>query len=234
MNVCILGASGGIGSSVAETLSERGHQVVACYRHNSKDREKNCGQKSNHTDEYINTESLDLTNKSLNKILDSHGFDCIVNAMGLGRSTYSPSNNIPIPTLDLSEQEWEEIVYLNLKLPIAITELARIHKIKKVLHIGSALTANGMHGTAMAQAYSASKRGLFDYCKYINEMDVENISIACLAPGLVKTKMTEGKGLKMIFKSELEAKTVALWSTAIIEGDEMPMTILLPLTSGEN
>ena len=228
MNVCVLGASGGLGASIADALDAAGHRVLRCYRRRigaQADRSASDGS----GEAFIDTSALTNARASLDRLFKHSSAQCVINAIGLGRSTLSPPNQIPIPTTELSLQEWEEIIYLNLKLPILITELAHKHQLELVIHIGSALTARGMHGTAMAQAYSASKRGLFDYCELINQRGEDKFSTACIAPGLVQTRMTEGSGLRMLFEGELKPETVAAWTLAVLNNKVTPLSILLPL-----
>ena len=97
-------------------------------------------KKKNVEHRFIDTRTICKASEGLERIFRNAQVDCIVNAMGIGRSTYSPSNNMPIPTVDLSTREWEEIIFINLKFPILVTELALKYEIKKVIHIGSALT----------------------------------------------------------------------------------------------
>jgi NAD(P)-dependent dehydrogenase (short-subunit alcohol dehydrogenase family) len=228
MNVCVLGASGGIGGSIADALAEAGHQVVRCYRRRAGNY-PSPATNDGHVIAFVETSSLTEASATLDTLLGSMPTDCIINAIGLGRSTHSPPNHVPIPTVDLSLQEWEEIIYLNLKLPILITKLAQKHQLRSVIHIGSALTAHGLHGTAMAQAYSASKRGLFDYCEFVNQSEHEQLTVACLAPGLVQTRMTESSGLRMLFEGELKPETVAEWIMAVLDHDSISLSVLLPL-----
>jgi len=228
MNVCVLGASGGLGSNISENLLENGCKLINCYRTKPGKSKIARKEKKNVEHRFIDTRTICKASEGLERIFRNAQVDCIVNAMGIGRSTYSPSNNMPIPTVDLSTREWEEIIFINLKFPILVTELALKYEIKKVIHIGSALTAKGIRGTAMAQAYSASKKAIYDYCEHMNEIAGEQLSIACLAPGLVRTKMSEGKGLEKIFESQLEPSTVSQWTLAMVEESSMPMTLLLP------
>lgn len=228
MNVCVLGASGGLGGSIADALDQAGHQVVRCYRRRAGTIPGPAAEHGNRI-AYIDTSSLPQAGTSLDALLTSWDVDCIINAIGVGRSTLSPPNQVPIPTVDLSLQEWEEVIYLNLKLPVLITELAQKHQLHSVIHIGSALTAHGMHGTAMAQAYSASKRGLCDYCETINDINDQGFTVACIAPGLVQTRMTQGSGLRMLFEGELNSETVAEWTMAVLDHQSIPLSVLLPL-----
>ncbi|WP_396275093.1 SDR family NAD(P)-dependent oxidoreductase [Hyphomonas sp.] len=228
MNVCVLGASGGLGASIADALDAAGHHVLRCYR-------RRIGGQADPSatdgsgEAFIDTSALINAEASLDRLFKHTSTQCVINAIGLGRSTLSPQNQIPIPTTELSLQEWEEIMYLNLKLPILITELAYKHQLELVIHIGSALTARGMHGTAMAQAYSASKRGLFDFCEIINQRDDDEFTTACIAPGLVQTRMTDGSGLRMLFDGELKPETVAAWTLAVLDNQVTPLSIILPL-----
>ena len=225
MKVCILGASGGLGSKAAAVLEKSGHEVIRCYRKGKLDSEK---PSSKSRVAYISTNSLIELRASILECLNNKNIECIVNALGIGRSTLSPGKNIPIPTCDLTLEEWEEVIYVNLKIPILITELAQKIGIQRVIHIGSALTVNGLHGTAMAQAYSASKKGLFDYCAVKNGTEETNVTVACVAPGVVKTKMSEGRGLNSIFKGEMETEGVAEWLEKVLVNECVVNSVQLP------
>lgn len=227
MKVCVLGANGGIGKSVVDCLSVMGHEAIRVTRSNPKVARRH-SQPTPEDIVYVDTSSLAALARDLDRILQSRAIDCVVNAIGIGRSSLSPQGLLPIPTTELSLPEWEEVIYVDLKLPIAITECAYRHQIRQVLHVGSALTAHGMRGTAMTQAYSASKLGLAQFCESFQSYTNGAMQVTCVAPGLVNTKMTQGSGLKMLFAGELSADTVARWIVDMLEVPHCPLSLLLP------
>jgi len=226
VRICILGASGDIGEETSKALRGGGHEIIECYR-NQRGVAGRTEQERNEA-AYISTETLKDLETSMEKVFMNGRVECIVNALGIGKSTLSPKS-IPISTDALTIREWEEVIYVNLKIPILLTEIAIKNGVKRVVHIGSALTAHGLHGTAMAQAYSASKKGLFEYCQKKNREIGPEATVVCVAPGLVKTKMTEGSGLRALFKGELEPGGVAQWVLRVVEQESIANSVQLPI-----
>jgi len=226
VRICLLGASGDIGEETSKALRGSGHETIECYRSQGGVMGRSKQERSEVA--YISTETLRDLETSMEKVFMDARVECIVNALGIGRSTLS-LKNIPIPTEVLTTREWEEVIYVNLKIPILLTEIAIKNGVKRVVHIGSALTAHGLHGTAMAQAYSASKKGLYEYCQQKNREIGPEATVACIAPGLVKTKMTEGSGLRALFKGELEPGGVAQWVLRVVEQESIANSVQLPI-----
>ena len=229
VRIGILGASGDIGKETSKVLRGRGHETIDCYR--TKEGEEGKQEQESRQTAYISTKTLEELTTSLEILLTESKVECVVNALGIGRSTLS-SGNMPVPTEQLTTGEWEEIIYVNLKIPILVTDIAIKHGVKRVIHVGSALTSYGLHGTAMAQAYSASKKALYEYCHWRNKEIGEDAGIACIAPGLVKTKMTEGSGLRSLFKGELQAYAVAEWILDVVEQETIVNSVQLPMKAG--
>lgn len=224
MRVCVFGATGDIGGAIAQELSGLGHEVIRCGRHMKEDR----GSSACSDLAIVDTSSLARLRCSASEILSTAKVDCVINAIGLGRSSLSPPTFVPVPTADLTMAEWEELIYVNLKVPIMLTRLAQKFNIAKVIHVGSALTPRGMRGAAMSQAYSSSKMGLAAYCKAVNIIHDESMSISCVAPGLVKTRMTEGSGLQSLFDGHISIETVARHIADSTRSNVSSLSVLLP------
>ena len=173
-NILITGCSSGLGFALTNYYLEKGFKVFGISR--------NSPNISNHN--FIH-KSYDLSNISQIKeelsafILDIKEIDTVfLNAGMLGK----------IKLLnDLSIEELNEIYSLNVYANKEILDILMKIKVKNILVISSGASKNGYKGWG---AYSLSKAGVNMLVNlYSNEM--LNTRIIALAPGVIKTPMTD-------------------------------------------
>jgi alcohol dehydrogenase/benzil reductase ((S)-benzoin forming) len=173
-NILITGCSSGLGFALTNYYLEKGFKVFGISR--------NSPNISNHN--FIH-KSYDLSNISKIKeelsafILDIKEIDTVfLNAGMLGK----------IKLLnDLSIEELNEIYSLNVYANKEILDILMKIKVKNILVISSGASKNGYKGWG---AYSLSKAGVNMLVNlYSNEM--LNTRIIALAPGVIKTPMTD-------------------------------------------
>ena len=181
----ITGASGGIGKEIAKVLIEHNAEVCVSGRnHEELNALKNSLGKKCHV------VTCDLSKKDeiielVKKADEFMGYiDILVNNAGITK------DNI---FLRMSENEWEDVLNVNLNSTFNILKLITKGMVKRkygrIINISSVV---GVTGGAGQVNYSASKAGLIGLTKSLSqEIATRNITVNCIAPGFIETPMTE-------------------------------------------
>ena len=181
----ITGASGGIGKEIAKVLIEHNAEVCISGRnHEELNALKNSLGKKCHV------VTCDLSKKAeiielIKKADEFMGhIDILVNNAGITK------DNI---FLRMSENEWEDVLNVNLNSTFNILKLITKGMVKRkygrIINISSVV---GVTGGAGQVNYSASKAGLIGLTKSLSqEIATRNITVNCIAPGFIETPMTE-------------------------------------------
>ena len=181
----ITGASGGIGKEIAKVLID--HNAEVCVSGRNLD-ELNALKKSLGEKCYV--VACDLSKKDeiselVKKTDELLGhIDILVNNAGITK------DNI---FLRMSENEWEDVLNVNLNSTFNILKLITKGMVKRkygrIINISSVV---GVTGGAGQVNYSASKAGLIGLTKSLSqEIATRNITVNCIAPGFIETPMTE-------------------------------------------
>ena len=115
---------------------------------------------------------------------DFGSIDVLVNNAGVTRDNL---------LLRMSEQEWDDVIDINLKSIYNLTKPVSYVMMKQrkgsIINITSIV---GMIGQAGQSNYSASKAGIIGFTKAIaDEMGSRNIRSNAIAPGFIQTEMTD-------------------------------------------
>ena len=188
--VCLVtGASRGIGEAIAVRFAEQGANVAFTYQSSEEKAKalesrlaamgvKAKGYRSN-AGNYAEAEQL-ITDV----LADFGGLDAVVNNAGITRDNLM---------LRMSEQEWDDVMAINLKSCFNITK----HAIKPMMRAkkGSIINISsivGLSGQAGQANYSASKAGIIGFTKSVaKELGSRNIRSNAIAPGFIQTDMTD-------------------------------------------
>ena len=181
----ITGASGGIGKEIAKVLIE--HNAEVCISGRNLD-ELNALKEL--LGEKCHVVTCDLSKKDeiielIKKADEFMGYiDILVNNAGITK------DNI---FLRMSENEWEDVLNVNLNSTFNILKLITKGMVKRkygrIINISSVV---GVTGGAGQVNYSASKAGLIGLTKSLSqEIATRNITVNCIAPGFIETPMTE-------------------------------------------
>ena len=181
----ITGASGGIGKEIAKVLIEHNAEVCISGRNHE---ELNALKKS--LGKKCHVVTCDLSKKDeiielIKKTEEVLGhIDILVNNAGITK------DNI---FLRMSENEWEDVLNVNLNSTFNILKLITKGMVKRkygrIINISSVV---GVTGGAGQVNYSASKAGLIGLTKSLSqEIATRNITVNCIAPGFIETPMTE-------------------------------------------
>jgi len=188
--VLVTGSSSGIGKAIAETLSENGFEVVLHYNSNHKGvQELSNYLKSKEKKHRILGFDISNRQESSKKILediDTNGayYGVVCNA-GLSRDNAFPA---------LSEKDWDDVIstnldgFFNVIQPIVMPMIRR----REPGRIVTLSSVSGISGNRGQVNYSASKAGIIGATKALAvELAKRNITVNCVAPGLIKTKMLD-------------------------------------------
>ena len=184
-NIIVTGASGGIGNSIIEKLSQSSANILASGTRIEKLEElKNKYEnikilkfdiaQSNKVEEFVEQASKELGGK----------LDCVVNNAGITQDNLA---------IRMSMEEWQKVIDINLTSTFLMSKFAIKKMLKnkfgKIVNITSVVGHTGNLGQAN---YTASKAGIIAMSKSLAiEYAKKNITINCISPGFIQTAMTE-------------------------------------------
>ena len=186
----ITGASRGIGKAIAFNLAENGCDLFLVSRTKS-DLEKVRNEILNDYKVNIFCYELDITNfesvKEVFKkiIVEADTIDILINNAGI-----TQDNIIARMTID----QWDRVIQTNLTGYFNCCKHIIRYMIKnkygRIINISSIIGLNGNIGQIN---YSAAKAGLLGLTKSLSkEVGSRNITVNSVAPGFIKTAMTQG------------------------------------------
>ncbi len=188
--VLVTGASRGIGKAICLRLAEQGYDLVVHYRSQAELAEQVAEQVRARGGQ-ARTLAFDLADRSdvrqkLLEDVESHGayYGVVCNA-GLSADNAFPA---------LTDEEWDSVVHTNLDgfynvlQPLAMPMIRR-RKPGRIVVLSS---VSGIIGNRGQVNYSAAKAGLIGATKALAvELGKRNITVNCVAPGLIETDMTD-------------------------------------------
>ncbi|MEW6557601.1 MAG: 3-oxoacyl-[acyl-carrier-protein] reductase [Elusimicrobiota bacterium] len=185
----VTGGAQGIGKAIAEKLADNGCKVVIV------DVQEEIAK--NIADEITklkNIETLALkidvsssaeTEQMVKKTVEKFGkIDIIINNAGITRDNL---------LIRMSDEEWDKVLAINLKgvfnCSKAVAKIMMKQRSGKIVNIASVV---GLMGNAGQANYSASKGGVVALTKTLaRELASRNINVNAVAPGFIKTAMTD-------------------------------------------
>ncbi len=184
-NIIITGASGGIGNSIVQKLSDCGANILA----SGTKLEKLQDLKK----KFQNIEILKFDISENDKIEDfienassklGGSLDCLINNAGITKDNLA---------IRMSLDEWKKVIEINLTSTFLLSKFAIKKMLKnkfgKIINITSIVGHTGNLGQAN---YTASKAGIVAMSKSLAiEYAKKNININCISPGFIKTNMTD-------------------------------------------
>ena len=180
----ITGASGGIGKEIAKVLIEHNAEICVSGRNLE---ELNALKKS--LGDKCHVVACDLSKKDeISKLITKTNeflehIDILINNAGITK------DNI---FLRMSENEWEDVLNVNLNSTFSILKLITKGMIKRrygrIINITSVV---GVAGGAGQSNYSASKAGIIAMSKSLaQEVGSRSVTVNSIAPGFIETNMT--------------------------------------------
>ena len=216
--VLVTGASRGIGRAIALTLGNAGATVIGTATSNE--------GASNITKIFAENNILGkgmmlnvTNNKQISELLKSittdYGpVDILVNNAGITR------DNILVR---MKEDEWDDIINTNLSSVYKMSKAVLRGMIKKrsgrIISITSVVGATGNAGQSN---YAAAKAGIMGFTKSLaREVGVRGITVNAIAPGFIKTDMTDA-----LHDEQKEALTSQIPLARLGTVDEIAQSVL--------
>jgi 3-oxoacyl-[acyl-carrier protein] reductase len=186
----ITGAARGIGEAIALKFGEHGAHVAFTYVSDSsapkaqalEEKLKALGVKAkaykSNAGVYAESEAM------VNDVVKEFGtVDICVNNAGISKDNL---------LLRLSEQQWDEVMAVNLKSVFNMTKqvMRPMMKARKgsIINMSSIV---GVRGNAGQSSYAASKAGIIGFTKSVaHELGSRNVRCNAIAPGFIETDMT--------------------------------------------
>jgi 3-oxoacyl-[acyl-carrier protein] reductase len=194
----VTGGNRGIGKAIALKLAQQGASVAICGTNEATLKEttvaiEKAGVRSFSMKVDVSKGGdVEVFSKG---VLDSFGkVDILVNNAGITKDNL---------LLRMSEQEWDDVLSVNLKSTFLMTKFFVKSMMKtrqgRIINITSII---GIRGNAGQANYAASKAGIIGLTKTTaREFASRNITCNAIAPGFIQTDMTNALDEKM--KSEL-------------------------------
>lgn len=207
MTALVTGASGGIGSAIARALASQGARLAISGSNQAKLRAFR-DELDEHTPQHLQEVdhvaiACDLSDpeqveKLVPAALDSLGkLDILVNNAGITRDGL---------IMRMKDEDWDAVMRVNLESTFRLMRAAAKPMMKarfgRIITITSVVGTTGNPGQVN---YAAAKGGLVAMSKSLGqELASRNITVNCVAPGFIRTAMTDG--LPEAQKEALNAK----------------------------
>lgn len=185
----VTGAGKGIGKEIALTLAGQGAKVVVNYASSAQGAIETVEQiKTAGGEAYAckcNVASQEEVDAMVAEIMEKYGrIDILVNNAGITKDTL---------LLKMSEKDFEDVLDVNLKGAFlcmkAVTKPMMKQRYGRIINITSIV---GLIGNAGQVNYAASKAGMIGMTKSAaRELAARNITVNAVAPGFIRTDMTE-------------------------------------------
>lgn len=183
--IIITGGAGGIGSGICRELAHDGHKVVVA----DFDQEAAERVASEIGGEAVAV-AVDVGNKeSVQELVDETvrrfgHIDVLLNGAGI-----MPRH----PVKDITEEEWDRVIRINLKGVFLCSQAAARHMSKrKQGRIISIASGRGVAGAPGAAHYAASKAAVIAFTKSLAvELAPDNVLVNTIAPGVTDTPMSQ-------------------------------------------
>ncbi len=187
----ITGAGAGIGKRIALSFADQGADIIcldldregllAAVSEIESKGQKALGLVTDISDIKGVSDAIDKSLEKFDKI------DILVNNAGITRDNL---------VLRMSEEDWDLVLKVNLKGAFNCSKVVSKHMIKnrfgRIINIASII---GIIGNAGQANYAASKGGLIALTKSLaKEFASRNINVNAIAPGFIRTKMTDALG----------------------------------------
>lgn len=188
----VTGGTAGIGKEIALTFAKQGAHVAIFGTNAERGSQvlQELEQVRVSPEQKFLVELADVSNKkavdeAINRILAAwNGVDILVNNAGITRDGL---------LMKMSEDDWDQVIAVNLKSVYNTCQALVRSMIKarcgKIINISSVV---GLTGNAGQVNYAASKSGMIGFTQSLaKELAARNICVNCIAPGFIKTSMTD-------------------------------------------
>jgi 3-oxoacyl-[acyl-carrier protein] reductase len=185
MTALVTGASGGIGSAIAQALAGQGARLAVSGSNAEKLEAFRSSLGGDHVALPANLSDGAAVDALVPQAVDALGkLDILVNNAGVTRDNLA---------MRMKDEEWGDVIRVNLEAAFRLARAALKPMMRarhgRIISITSVVGTTGNPGQAN---YAASKAGLVGMSKALaQEVASRNITVNCIAPGFIRSAMTE-------------------------------------------
>jgi len=185
MTALVTGASGGIGSAIARGLAAQGARLALSGSNPDKLERFRDELGGDHVALACDLSDAAAVDALVPRAVEALGkLDVLVNNAGVTRDNLA---------MRMKDDEWDQVIRVNLEAAFRLIRAAAKPMMKarfgRVVSITSVVGQTGNPGQAN---YAASKAGLVGMSKALaQELASRNITVNCVAPGFIRSAMTE-------------------------------------------
>jgi 3-oxoacyl-[acyl-carrier protein] reductase len=180
----VTGAAQGIGRAIAEFLAEKGSSVAILDVADGEDARRAVEEKGV-KGLFLKADVSDFCEVSAavqTVMTELGGIDNLVNNAGIKRDKL---------LLRMTEDEWDQVIRVNLKGVFSCTKAVVRHLLKKGGSIVNIASIAGLMGNQGQANYAASKAGIIGFTKSVaKEYGERGVRVNAVAPGFIGTDMT--------------------------------------------
>lgn len=182
----ITGGNGGIGEAIAQSLADRGHQVLVTY-YSSKNTEEWLAKQKELGYDFkaypVDVSSFESCQELIEKIhADGYKIDILVNNAGITKDRSFRK---------MSQDDWNDVLRTNLDSVFNVTKQVIEDMLEggwgRIVTISSVNGSKGQFGQAN---YSSAKSGMYGFTKTLAlEFASKGITVNTVSPGYIMTEM---------------------------------------------
>lgn len=182
----ITGGTRGIGKGIVELFIDEGAKVAFSFMSSEENAKAMVDLYGSDKALAIRSDASKMVDAQylVQSTLDKFGqIDILINNAGITKDNLM---------LRMSEEQWDEVIHVNLKSVFNLTKSAMRQMLKQrsgsIINMGSVV---GVFGNAGQANYAASKAGIIGFSKSIaKELGSRSIRCNTIAPGFIQTEMT--------------------------------------------
>jgi 3-oxoacyl-[acyl-carrier protein] reductase len=185
----VTGGSRGIGRAICQRMAQEGYQVIINYTSNDAEAQKTLeligGKGELMRFDVSNSEQTRQALEQWQQQHDGEYIEVVVNNAGIRRDNVMAL---------MPEDDWHRVLDITLSGFFNVTQpllpAMQLHKFGRIINIAS---VSGLKGLPGQTNYSAAKGGIIAATKALaQEVARRGITVNAIAPGFIKTDMTEG------------------------------------------
>ena len=213
LTALVTGASGGIGSAIAQALAGQGARLAVSGSNAEKLEAFRSSLGGDHVALPANLSEGAAVDALVPQAVEALGkLDILVNNAGVTRDNLA---------MRMKDEEWGDVIRVNLEAAFRLARAALKPMMRarhgRIISITSVVGTTGNPGQAN---YAASKAGLVGMSKALaQEVASRNITVNCIAPGFIRSAMTE-----VLPDAQKEALTARIPAGKLGEGADIGAT----------
>jgi 3-oxoacyl-[acyl-carrier protein] reductase len=220
----VTGSSRGFGAHISKAFAREGAQVIITHLDGDETEKENAATVASETRSEltlaVNVANRESVQAMFAAVSDKYGrLDVLVNNAGINRV-----NDFDKQT----EEEWQEVLDVNLKGPFICTQeaLKLMPDGGRVINIGS---VSGQYGGPRTACYAVAKAGVMALTHNVARfVGSRNITVNCVSPGMIASEMLEKTMAPEMKKSLMEDVPLQRLGTM----DEVAETLVFLASAG--